>query len=104
MKMVVNIMFAFCFRALPEHYRCNLCWKNSTTLLVGWVDTVKVCMIRKRSLAEPANRELPEFVVEPGGVFEATHFDENLNACVLALVDWNNTKWTYDEFQSVLDR
>ena len=71
-------MTGFCFSALPEYYRCNLCWKNSTTLLVGWVDKVKVCVIRKRSLVELSNRELPEFVVEPGGLFEATHFDENL--------------------------
>lgn len=104
MKIVVNIMTAFCFSALPEHYRCNLCWKNSTTLLVGWVDTVRVCMIRKRSLAELSNRELPEFVVEPGGAFEATHFDENLNACGLTLVDSNTMKLAYDEFQSILDR
>lgn len=97
-------MTAFCFSALPEYYRCNLCWKNSTTLLVGWVDTVRVCMIRKRSLAELSNRELPEFVVEPGGTFEVTHFDENLNACDLTVVDSNNMKWAYDEFQSILDR
>lgn len=70
-------MFVFHFSALPEHYRCNLCWKNSATLLVGWVDTVRVCMIRKRSLAELSNRELPEFVVEPGGAFEGIYFDEN---------------------------
>lgn len=55
--------------ALPEYYRCNLCWKNSTTLLVGWVDKVKVCVIRKRSLVELSNRELPEFVVEPVSTF-----------------------------------
>jgi hypothetical protein len=35
-------------------------------------------MIRKRSLAELSNRELPEFVVEPGGAFEV-HFYQNLN-------------------------
>jgi hypothetical protein len=87
MKTVINIMFAFCYSALPEHYRCNLCWKNSTTLLVGWVDTVRVCMIRKRSLAELSNRELPEFVVEPGGVYEAIHFNEGLNACGLTLIE-----------------
>ena len=25
----------------PELYRCNLCWKDDTTLLIGWGDTVK---------------------------------------------------------------
>ena len=25
-----------------ELYRCNLCWKDKTTLLVGWADRIKV--------------------------------------------------------------
>jgi hypothetical protein len=104
MKIVVNIITAFCFSALPEYFRCNLCWKNSTTLLVGWVDTVRVCVIRKRILAELSNRELPEFVVETGGAFETTQFDENLNACGLTLVVSNTMRWAYDAFLSSLDR
>jgi hypothetical protein len=69
--------FAFFSSALPEHYRCNLCWKNSTTLLVGWVDTVRVCVIRKRSLAELSKGDVPEFVVEPGGTFQASLVNNN---------------------------
>ncbi|XP_049953703.1 vacuolar protein sorting-associated protein 41 homolog isoform X1 [Schistocerca serialis cubense] len=55
--------------ALPECYRCNLCWKTATTLLVGWVDTVRVCIIRKRTPIEMVAGDFPEFVVEPVSTF-----------------------------------
>lgn len=63
---VFTCLYALFFSALPESYRCNLCWKNDTTLLVGWVDTVRLCMIRKRSPAELMDRDVPEHIVEPG--------------------------------------
>jgi len=53
-------------RALPEHYRCNLQWSDDKTLLIGWVDIVRICHIRKRTMQEMVNRDLPEFVVDPG--------------------------------------
>ncbi|KAK7789046.1 hypothetical protein R5R35_010545 [Gryllus longicercus] len=61
-------------KALPEHYRCNLCWKNATTLLVGWVDTVRILVIRKRNPIEYSRRELPEYVVEPVSTFTTDFF------------------------------
>lgn len=27
-------------------YKCRMCWKNDTTLLIGWADTVKVAVIK----------------------------------------------------------
>ncbi|XP_043786040.1 vacuolar protein sorting-associated protein 41 homolog isoform X3 [Apis laboriosa] len=51
--------------ALPEHYRCNLRWSDERTLLIGWVDIVRICQIRKRSTQEMVNRDLPEYVVDP---------------------------------------
>ncbi|KAI7904801.1 uncharacterized protein BX663DRAFT_503574 [Cokeromyces recurvatus] len=30
-------------------YKCRLCWKNDTTLLIGWADTVKVVAIKPQS-------------------------------------------------------
>lgn len=53
-------------RASPEHYRCNLQWSDDKTLLIGWVDIVRICHIRKRTMQEMVNRDLPEFVVDPG--------------------------------------
>jgi len=52
--------------ASPEHYRCNLQWSDDRTLLIGWVDIVRICQIRKRTMQEMINRDLPEFVVDPG--------------------------------------
>lgn len=55
--------------ALPEHYRCNLRWNGERTLLIGWVDTVRICQIRKRSMQEMVNRDMPEFIVDPVSTF-----------------------------------
>ncbi|XP_071450795.1 vacuolar protein sorting-associated protein 41 homolog isoform X2 [Hetaerina americana] len=74
--------------ALPEDYRCNLCWRDDHTLLVGWVDTVCVCVVRKRKESElraslsplsPAAMTsyaevLPDFVVEPVWTFRTDFF------------------------------
>ncbi|CAG2062815.1 unnamed protein product [Timema podura] len=58
----------------PEHFRCNLCWKTETTLLVGWVDTVRVCKIRKRSQLEINSRDDPEFVVQQVSMFKTDFY------------------------------
>lgn len=29
-------------------YKCRMCWKNDTTLLIGWADTVKVAVIKPK--------------------------------------------------------
>lgn len=49
-----------------SEYRCNLRWSNSTTLLIGWVDTIRVCVLRKRNSVEVSTRGLPEYIVDPG--------------------------------------
>lgn len=49
-----------------KNFRCNLRWSNATTLLVGWVDTIRVCVIRKRNSVESIAATLPNFIVEPG--------------------------------------
>ncbi|KAG1220949.1 hypothetical protein G6F35_006336 [Rhizopus arrhizus] len=39
-------------------YKCRLCWKNDTTLLIGWADTVKVAVIRSHlnpAVGQPAH-------------------------------------------------
>ncbi|XP_017884665.1 vacuolar protein sorting-associated protein 41 homolog isoform X2 [Ceratina calcarata] len=60
--------------ALPEHYRCNLRWSDDRTLLIGWVDVVRVCQIRKRSIQEMVNRDLPEYVVDPVSTFQVDFY------------------------------
>ena len=46
----------------PDIYRCYLCWKDDSTLLIGWANMVKICCIRER----PQNdiRDLPRKYVE----------------------------------------
>lgn len=46
-------------------FRCNLRWADWRTLLIGWKDTVRVCIIRKRSNVE-LNKYLPDYLVDPG--------------------------------------
>ncbi|CAL7933383.1 unnamed protein product [Xylocopa violacea] len=60
--------------ALPEHYRCNLRWSDDRTLLIGWVDIVRICQIRKRSIQEMVNRDLPEYVVDPVSTFQVDFY------------------------------
>ncbi|CAB3364914.1 Hypothetical predicted protein [Cloeon dipterum] len=51
--------------AHPERFRCNLFWKDVHTLLVSWVDSVRVFLVRRRNPAEVAeNRDLPDYKVE----------------------------------------
>ncbi|KAG5873450.1 hypothetical protein JTB14_007217 [Gonioctena quinquepunctata] len=57
-----------------DKFRCNLRWADSRTLLIGWVDTVRVCVIRKRSNIELANRDLPEFLVDPVSTFQTEFY------------------------------
>lgn len=59
---------------LPEQYRCNLRWSDNRTLLIGWVDIVRICEIKKRSMQEMINRDLPEFVVDPVSTFQVDFY------------------------------
>lgn len=29
----------------PDLYKCRMVWKNDTTLLIGWADTIKVAVV-----------------------------------------------------------
>ncbi|KAJ8956298.1 hypothetical protein NQ318_015034 [Aromia moschata] len=57
-----------------DKFRCNLRWADSRTLLIGWVDTVRVCVIRKRSNIELANQALPEYLVDPVSTFQTEFY------------------------------
>lgn len=56
---------------LPSTYRCNLTWKDSGTLLVGWVDTVRICVVRRR---QQRLKDVPEYRVEPLSMFRIDYF------------------------------
>ncbi|KAJ8982241.1 hypothetical protein NQ317_013543 [Molorchus minor] len=57
-----------------DKFRCNLRWADGRTLLIGWVDTVRVCVIRKRSNIELANQALPEYLVDPVSTFQTEFY------------------------------
>lgn len=56
---------------IPSTYRCNLTWKDSGTLLVGWVDTVRICGVKRR---QQRLRDVPEYIVEPLSMFRLDYF------------------------------
>ncbi|KAK4877794.1 hypothetical protein RN001_010300 [Aquatica leii] len=59
---------------LVDKFRCNLRWADARTLLIGWVDTVRVCIIRKRNSIELGNRDLPEYLVDPVSTFQTEFY------------------------------
>ncbi|MGH0156329.1 UNVERIFIED_CONTAM: hypothetical protein FKN15_066646 [Acipenser sinensis] len=46
----------------PDMYPCSLCWKDSTTLVIGWGTSVKICAVKERDPTEV--RDLPSRYVE----------------------------------------
>ncbi|XP_072029867.1 vacuolar protein sorting-associated protein 41 homolog isoform X2 [Amphiura filiformis] len=47
-----------------ELYRCNLCWKDKSTLLVGWADRIKVCVVKERERRPGDSKDIPNRFVE----------------------------------------
>ncbi|XP_026843794.1 vacuolar protein sorting-associated protein 41 homolog isoform X1 [Drosophila persimilis] len=61
-------------QARLENFRCHLRWSNEHTLLIGWVDTIRICVIRKRNGIEAASSNLPGYVVDPVSTFQTTFY------------------------------
>ncbi|XP_052856040.1 vacuolar protein sorting-associated protein 41 homolog isoform X3 [Drosophila gunungcola] len=57
-----------------ENFRCHMRWSNKHTLLIGWVDTIRICVIRKRNLAEASCSNLPGYIVDPVSTFQTTFY------------------------------
>lgn len=49
--------------------RCNLLWSTADTLMIGWADTVRICVVRRRSRAELRARDDTEYLVDPTHTF-----------------------------------
>lgn len=64
--LILRIRF---YSSRLENFRCNFRWANSNTLLIGWVDTIRICVIRKRNSVEATLRALPGFIVDPSKHF-----------------------------------
>lgn len=61
-----------------EDYRCNLLWSAPKTLMIGWVDTIRICVIRKRSQIELQTRDATEYLVDPIHTFQVDYFISGL--------------------------
>lgn len=57
-----------------EDYRCNLLWSAPKTLMIGWVDTIRICLIRKRSQIELQTRDVTDYLVDPIYTFQVDYF------------------------------
>ncbi|KXJ11617.1 Vacuolar protein sorting-associated protein 41-like [Exaiptasia diaphana] len=55
----------------PQLYRCNLHWKDPVTLLIGWADNIKVCVVKTR---EQEVRDLPPRYVEIVAMFSTEYY------------------------------
>ncbi|XP_017034710.1 vacuolar protein sorting-associated protein 41 homolog [Drosophila kikkawai] len=57
-----------------ENFRCHLRWSNKHTLLIGWVDTIRICAIRRRNSIEAASSNLPDYIVDPVSTFQTSFY------------------------------
>ncbi|XP_022090770.1 vacuolar protein sorting-associated protein 41 homolog [Acanthaster planci] len=51
----------------PEIYPCKLCWKDNITLIVGWANTIKICVVKERRQLE--GKDMPNRYVEIVNLF-----------------------------------
>ncbi|XP_048239189.1 vacuolar protein sorting-associated protein 41 homolog [Haliotis rufescens] len=56
----------------PELYCCSLFWKDDHTLLLGWGDLVKICVVREQERRDA--RDLPNRYVEIVAMFKTEFF------------------------------
>lgn len=61
-----------------EDFRCNLLWSAPKTLMIGWVDTIRICVIRKRSQIELQTRDVTEYLVDPVHTFQTDYYISGL--------------------------
>ncbi|KAL2920015.1 Vacuolar protein sorting-associated protein 41 [Polyrhizophydium stewartii] len=45
-----------------DMFRCSICWKSDTTVLIGWADSVKIIEIKERSKHDIASGLSPKYV------------------------------------------
>ncbi|KAG0184699.1 Vacuolar protein sorting-associated protein 41, partial [Apophysomyces sp. BC1034] len=43
-------------------YKCRMCWKNDTTLLIGWADTVKIAVVKEKPKQSQSQGQPAHFV------------------------------------------
>ncbi|XP_064614137.1 vacuolar protein sorting-associated protein 41 homolog [Liolophura sinensis] len=72
-----------------DMYRCNLAWKDDRTLLIGWANGIKVCVVKER--AQDDIRDLPSRYVEITAMFKLESY-----ICGIAPLGGNLVVLMYD--------
>ncbi|XP_060554893.1 vacuolar protein sorting-associated protein 41 homolog isoform X2 [Ruditapes philippinarum] len=75
----------------PDLYQCNLYWQDERRLLIGWADTVKVCLVKDRVTHDV--RDLPPRYVEIVAMFNTRDF----MICGIASLEYHVVLLTYDK-------
>lgn len=66
-----------------DEFRCNLRWANATTLLIGWVDTIRICVLRK-------SKDLAGTIVDPSESMIVMRVSvQHLLICLLLLLPFS---------------
>ncbi|XP_064186870.1 vacuolar protein sorting-associated protein 41 homolog isoform X1 [Anguilla rostrata] len=60
----------------PDMYPCSICWKDNATLIIGWGNSVKICVVKEHDPMEL--RDLPSRYVEIMSAFETEFFISGL--------------------------
>ncbi|RWS26604.1 vacuolar protein sorting-associated protein 41-like protein [Leptotrombidium deliense] len=55
---------------IPEIYRCTLCWKEEGLLLIGWGDSMKICVVKYRKMSTVSSSDVPKKYVEITSMFK----------------------------------
>ncbi|XP_014884004.1 vacuolar protein sorting-associated protein 41 homolog isoform X1 [Poecilia latipinna] len=66
----------------PDMYPCSLCWKDDTTLIIGWGTSIKICVVKERKPTEM--RDLPSRYVEIVDLSKVSAFETEFFICGLA--------------------
>lgn len=54
-------------------YRCNLCWKDDSTLLIAWANSIKIAKVRERPRATDVLQGPASLYVEITSIFETDY-------------------------------
>uniref|UniRef100_A0A674CTX5 Vacuolar protein sorting-associated protein 41 homolog n=1 Tax=Salmo trutta TaxID=8032 RepID=A0A674CTX5_SALTR len=81
----------------PDMYPCSLCWKDNSTLIIGWGSSVKICAVKERDHAEM--RDLPSRYVEIVSAFETEFFISGLAPLADQLVNLYFVKENSDHME-----
>ncbi len=87
----------------PSRYPCHLCWKDDTTIYIGWANHVKIGLVKRRRGHEPRplnaqgqpiphkpGVDLPDRYVQIVALFQVStpcqHEQDRMMSCVACML------------------